>query len=91
SGGDLVSGTAAPGAATALGGGEPYALIIAAVLVAIGIGAALLIGRMSHDEHEHEARAEARRTRDERMRTWREARDAAKRARREASTAGGGG
>lgn len=91
SGGDLVSGTGAPGAATALGAGEPYALIIGVVLAAIGIAAGLLLGRTSHDEHEHEARAEARRTRDERMRTRREAREAAKRARREASTAGGGG
>lgn len=90
SGGDFVSGTSAPGAASALGAGEPYALVIAVVLAAIGIGAGLLLGRTSHDEQEHEARAEARRARDERMRARREARDAAKRARREASTAGGG-
>lgn len=91
SGSGLVSGTSAPGAASALGAGEPYALIIAAVLAAVGVGAGLLLGRTSHDELEHEARAEARRTRDERMRIRREAREAAKRARREASTAGGGG
>lgn len=91
SGGDFVSGTSAPGAATALGAGEPYALIIAVVLAAIGVGAGLLLGRTSHDEHEHAARSEARRTRDQRMRARREAREAAKRARREASTAGGGG
>ena len=91
SGGDFVSGTGAPGAATAVGAGAPYALVIAVVLAAVGIGAGLLLGRTSHDEHEHEARAEARRTRDERMRLRREAREAAKRARREASTAGGGG
>ena len=91
SGSDFVSGTGAPDAATALGAGEPYALIIAVVLAATGIGAGLLIGRTSHDEQAHEARAEARRARDERMRARREAREAAKRARREASTAGGGG
>ena len=91
SGGDFVSGTGAPGAATVLGAGEPYALVIAAVLAAVGIGAGLLLGRTSHDEQAHEARAEARRARDERMRVRREAREAAKRARREASAAGGGG
>lgn len=91
SGGDFVSGTGASGAATVLGSGEPYALIIAVVLAGVGMGAGLLLGRTSHDEQAHEARAEARRTRDERMRARREAREAAKRARREASAAGGGG
>lgn len=91
SGGDFVSGSGAPGAATVLGEGEPYALVIAGVLAAAGIGAGALLGRTSHDEQAHEARVEARRARDERMRVRREAREAAKRARREASTAGGGG
>ena len=91
SGGDLVSGTAAPAPATALGAGEPYALVIGAVLAVAGVGAGLLLGRTSHDERDAAAREEARRARDERMRIRREARQAARRARRETSAAGGGG
>ena len=90
SGSDFVSGTGAPPPSTALGAGEPYALVIAVVLAATGVGAAFLLGRTSRDEREADARQEARRTRDERMRIRREAREAARRARREASPAGGG-
>lgn len=91
SGGGFVSGGAAQSPAEVLGGREPYALIIAVVLVAAGVAVAMLLGRTSADERAVDAREAARRTRDERMRARREAREAARRARREAAAPRSGG
>ena len=90
SGDQLVRGSGGPGPVSVLGGQEPYALVIALVLLVAGAGAGVLLGHTGSDEREADARQEARRTREERMRARREAREAARRARREASPAGEG-
>ena len=59
----------------------PYALIIAVVLAVTAAGAALLIGRTSRDEREHDRAANARHQREERTRRRREDRAAARRGR----------
>ena len=59
------------------------------VLGAVAVGVAVVIGRTSADEAEHQERVRARREREERMRRRREDRVTARR-RRQASRAGGG-
>ena len=58
-----------------------YAFMLAVLLAAVGIGAALLLGRISHDERETDRAVESRRQREERERRRREDRDAARRQR----------
>ena len=58
-----------------------YAFMLAVLLAAAGIGAALLLGRVSHDERETDRAVESRRQREERERRRREDREAARRQR----------
>ena len=58
-----------------------YALMLAVLLAAAGAGAALLLGRVSHDERETDRAVESRRQREERERRRREDREAARRQR----------
>jgi hypothetical protein len=67
-----------------------YALMLAVLLAAAGIGAALLLGRVSHDERETDRAVESRRQREERERRRREDREAARRQRGGPTRAGEG-
>jgi NADH:ubiquinone oxidoreductase subunit 6 (subunit J) len=65
-----------------------YAFMLAVVLVVAGVGAALLLGRVSHDERETDRAVESRRQREERERRRREDREAARRRRGGSTRAG---
>ncbi|MBV8194882.1 MAG: hypothetical protein JOY80_05080 [Candidatus Dormibacteraeota bacterium] len=91
SGADWFQGSGQASLITVLHYQEPYALVIAVVLAAFGLGGGFLLGRVGDDERETDAMIAARRHREERVRLRREAREAARRARREAPAAGGGG
>jgi lysylphosphatidylglycerol synthetase-like protein (DUF2156 family) len=66
---------------TVLGTLAPYALVIGAVVVVMGVAVAVLLGRTSADERESDKHLEARQAREERTRRRREDRDAARRTR----------
>ena len=65
-----------------------YAFMLAVLLVVAGVGAALLLGRVSHDERETDRAVESRRQREERERRRREDREAARRQRGGSTRAG---
>ncbi|HEY4869573.1 MAG TPA: hypothetical protein VII79_06145, partial [Candidatus Dormibacteraeota bacterium] len=65
-----------------------YAFMLAVLLVVAGVGAALLLGRVSHDERETDRAVESRRQREERERRRREDREAARRRRGGSTRAG---